>query len=110
MKTWLESIYLHADPSITKVLVGNKIDLDEDRKVTTEEAKALAEQHKMQYFETSAKLNKNIDELMQYLMEQVYKQMFKDDAEERLKSVVIKGDKHKKGESSKKNGGGKCCQ
>jgi GTPase SAR1 family protein len=76
VKTWLESIYQHADPSITKVLVGNKIDLEDDRKVTSEEAKALAEQHKMQYFETSAKLNKNIDELMQHLMEQVYKKMF----------------------------------
>ena len=60
---------MHADPSIVKVLVGNKIDLEDERKVSTEEAMALAEQHKMQYFETSAKLNRNIDELMQYLME-----------------------------------------
>ena len=72
VKTWLESIYQHADPSIVKVLVGNKIDLEEERKVNREEAKGLAEQHKMMYFETSAKLNKNIDELMHYLMEQVY--------------------------------------
>lgn len=39
VKTWLESIYQHADPNIVKVLVGNKIDLDDDRKVTTEEAR-----------------------------------------------------------------------
>lgn len=114
VKTWLESIYQHADPSIVKVLVGNKIDLEEDRKVTTEEARALAEQHKMQYFETSAKLNKNIDELMQHLMEQVYKRMFNDGTEdERFKSVVIKPDKHGKngGSGSKKNGsGGGCCK
>ena len=31
VKTWLESIYQHADPNITKVLVGNKLDLEEDR-------------------------------------------------------------------------------
>ena len=72
VKTWLESIYQHADPSITKVLVGNKIDLEDDRKVSSEEAKSLADQHKMKYFETSAKLNRNIDELMQHLMEKVY--------------------------------------
>ena len=76
VKTWLESIYQHADPSIVKVLVGNKIDLEEDRKVSKEDAKALADQHKMMYFETSAKLNRNIDELMIYLMEQVYQRMF----------------------------------
>ena len=27
VKNWLESIYQHADPSIVKALVGNKIDL-----------------------------------------------------------------------------------
>jgi len=76
VKTWLESIYQHADPNIVKVLVGNKIDLEEERKVRTEDAMALAEQHKMMYFETSAKLNRNIDELMQHLMENVYNKMF----------------------------------
>ena len=70
-------------------MVGNKIDLEDDRKVSEEEAKALAELHKMQYYETSAKLNKNIDELMQYLMEQVHKKMFSDGNEDRFKSVVI---------------------
>ena len=49
----------------------------------------------MLYFETSAKLNKNIDELMQHLMEQVYKKMFLEDTEDpRYKSVVIKNNKH----------------
>ena len=42
VKTWLESIYQHADPSIVKVLVGNKIDLEDERKVSSEEAMALA--------------------------------------------------------------------
>lgn len=88
--------------------MGNKIDLEDDRKVTSEEARQLADQHKMQYFETSAKLNKNIDELMQYLMEQVYKKMFHDENAERLQSVVIKGDKHKKNGTVKNNGG--CCK
>ena len=30
----------------------------------------------MQYFETSAKLNKNVDELINHMMEQVYAKMF----------------------------------
>lgn len=113
VKTWLDSIYQHADPNITKVLVGNKIDLEEDRKVTYEDARTLADQHKMRYFETSAKLNKNIDELMQYLMEKVYQKMFADQSEEnRGKSVVINKTNHKKndGNGNKKNGGGGCCK
>ena len=43
VKTWLESIYQHADPNIVKVLVGNKIDLEDERKVSYEEAKELAD-------------------------------------------------------------------
>lgn len=108
VKTWLESIYQHADPSIVKVLVGNKIDLEDDRKVTPEEAEELAQQHKMKYFETSAKLNKNIDELMQHLMEQVYKKMFNNADDPRLKSVMLKPDQKKKGSDPKGKKGG-CC-
>ena len=29
VKTWMNSIYKHADPNIAKVLVGNKLDLEE---------------------------------------------------------------------------------
>jgi len=29
VKNWLQSIYEHADPSIVKALVGNKIDLED---------------------------------------------------------------------------------
>lgn len=75
VKNWLESIYQHADPNIVKALVGNKCDLD-DRVVSVEEAKRLADQHKMPYFDTSAKLNQNVDELINYMMEQVYLKMF----------------------------------
>ncbi len=112
VKTWLESIYQHADPSITKVLVGNKIDLEDDRKVTAEEAKSLAEQHKMKYFETSAKLNKNIDELMQHLMERVYQKMFQEGGDDgRGKSLVINAKNNRESKKEKeKQGGGGCCK
>lgn len=94
--------------------MGNKIDLEDERKVSAEEAKNLAEQHKMKYFETSARLNKNIDELMMHLMEKVYQKMFSENSVDdgaRGKSVVINKKEHKKSESGgKKNGGGGCCK
>lgn len=42
---WLASIYKHADPNISKILVGNKLDLKERREVDAEEARKLAEEH-----------------------------------------------------------------
>lgn len=94
VKNWLESINQHADPNIVKALVGNKIDLEEQRVVSFEEAKNLAHQNKMPYFETSAKLNKNVDDVIGYMMEQVYLNMFSGNGSENggrdTNTVVIK--------------------
>jgi GTPase SAR1 family protein len=60
VKTWMNSIYKHSDPTISKVLVGNKIDLESDRVVSKAEAQKIATEHGMEYFETSAKDNINI--------------------------------------------------
>lgn len=38
VKTWLESINLHGKKGIVKCLVGNKIDLEEERKVSKSDA------------------------------------------------------------------------
>jgi hypothetical protein len=61
----------------------------------------------MPYFEASAKLNKNIDALMQHLMEEVYKKMFNDPNEERMKSVIVRRTDKKASEKGGKKS--KCC-
>ena len=40
--------------------MGNKIDLENERKVTSQEAEALAKSYKIQYFEASAMTGINI--------------------------------------------------
>jgi Ras-related protein Rab-1A len=59
---WLAEIDKFADPSIRRVLVGNKTDLEADRAVTHEEGKELAEKKGILFFETSAKTSKNVSE------------------------------------------------
>ncbi|TXT54582.1 MAG: GTPase KRas protein [Candidatus Thorarchaeota archaeon] len=44
------------------LVVANKTDLIERRKITTEEGKALAEEFRGEYLETSVKLNQHVDE------------------------------------------------
>ena len=76
VKMWIESIYQYADDDIAKILVANKIDMADERKVSEQEAREMAKHHNMNYYEASAKENINIDELMGDLMQQVYIKKF----------------------------------
>ena len=42
VRKWMESIYEHADQNICKVMVGNKIDLEDERKISKKEGEDLA--------------------------------------------------------------------
>jgi len=44
------------------VIAANKCDLSDQRKVSTEQGKEFADQHKCPYFETSAKTRQNVEE------------------------------------------------
>ncbi len=73
------SIYKNADPNISRVLVGNKLDLVSDtneRCMPEKDCHKLAEEHGMEYFETSAKDNVNISESMTFMIEKVYDRMY----------------------------------
>ena len=70
--TWLASIKEHADPTVIKILVGNKVDLEGERKVSFQEAETLAKANGMKYYDTSAKTNLNVMEFMEDLFSQVY--------------------------------------
>ena len=57
------------------VLVGNKCDLTQQRAVTEEDAKQLAEQLGIHYFETSAKASINVKEVVEYLVDEISEKM-----------------------------------
>jgi len=63
---WMLAIRQHASGSVNKVLLGNKADtsgpLVSKRAVATARGQALADQHGIRFFETSAKNSINIEE------------------------------------------------
>ncbi|XP_032802070.1 ras-related protein Ral-A-like isoform X2 [Petromyzon marinus] len=61
------------DDSVPFLLVGNKSDLEERRQVSSEEARARAEQWRVSYVETSAKTRANVDKVFFDLMRDVRK-------------------------------------
>merc|ERR1712217_129602 len=55
------------------VLVGNKLDLDEERQVSTEEGSSLAQKFSCGFIEASAKTNTNIKEIFYELVRMMIK-------------------------------------
>ena len=82
VRAWIDSIYRNSpDTTMPKVLVGNKVDLADSeeggkRAVLKSEAVKIANEHGLMYFETSAKENINISELMQHIMGLVYDNIY----------------------------------
>ena len=61
-----------SDKDVYIILVGNKIDLEEKRKVSKEEGKKLADKLKIGFFEVSAKNGTGIEDLFKNLIDHVY--------------------------------------
>lgn len=98
LKIWIQSINLKVpSKNIKKILIGNKTDLE--RFVSEEEAREFANIHNLVYFETSAKLNINIKESINYLVKEIYNSgTLKDqkvEDENKKVDIVIKTEKKK---------------
>lgn len=59
---WMESIEEHGSSNICVAVVGHKADLEEERTVTTDEGRKLAENYDSLFFEVSAKINLKCEE------------------------------------------------
>ena len=75
VSTWVDECRKYGPSTISLVLVGNKIDLEDNRKIAFEEGEEFAEKNEMQFFETSALSGKNIDKLFNDTVESIIKKM-----------------------------------
>ncbi|KAH0791347.1 Ras family protein [Histomonas meleagridis] len=62
LDSWLNDLHSLAAPNAVIIVVGNKIDLEDNRTVSNSEALHFSERHNIEYIETSALDNRNIDE------------------------------------------------
>jgi small GTP-binding protein len=59
---WLNDLQQLCNPNAYILLVGNKTDLESERRVGIEQARDFAEKHKLDYLETSARSGANVTE------------------------------------------------
>ena len=59
---WMSEVDKHAQENISRILVGNKKDLEDQRQVPYQEAKELADHFNVRFLETSAKESVNVEE------------------------------------------------
>lgn len=70
VKRWLHEIDQNCD-EVSRILVGNKDDDPDMKVVLTQDAQRFAEQMDIQLYETSAKENKNVEEMFLAITRQV---------------------------------------
>ena len=71
LNSWLIEIEKNANKNIYKLLIGNKNDLEEKRKVTSQEGKDFAESNGMKFLETSAKTSDKVQEAFELLTQDI---------------------------------------
>jgi Ras-related protein Rab-8A len=76
IRKWIADVHAHAESSVNIVLIGNKCDLTEKKVVETEKGKELAKEYGIQFFETSAKADINVQEAFTALVKQVCDRIF----------------------------------
>ncbi len=72
VENWHKEI-VGVSPTISLVLVGNKVDLTEDRVVSAEEGEEISKRLNLSYIETSAKTGENINDAFKMLALQMIK-------------------------------------
>ncbi|KAL4454681.1 hypothetical protein ABPG74_021886 [Tetrahymena malaccensis] len=72
---WMKQINERADPNVKKIIIATKIDMKDQRKVSTREGEELAERYGVKFFETSAKEGVNISEAFKCIARQTLETM-----------------------------------
>ena len=90
LNDWLNEIKKNTSKNIVKVLIGNKIDLNDKRIISFDEAKEFADNNNMKYIETSAKTATNVDQAFGLIGVELMKS-FKGNEEKNInkKNVVL---------------------
>jgi Ras-related protein Rab-1A len=105
--TWMNEVEKHASDNVSRILVGNKCDLEDSRQVSTDEGKELADTYNIRFVETSAKDSKNVEEAFTLMTKEIKSRVVHTEA--RKPSQTGKKLSNPKTKKLEKKAGGSCC-
>ena len=106
LEEWIKALKENNKFDIKKILIGNKVDLEDERQVTTEEAETFAESIGCKYYEGSAKTGYNINEALDEIARITYLYMKDHQEEVPRDSIVLERTNNNNNDKLKKK---KCC-
>ena len=71
IQTWMAEVEKHASDNISRILVGNKSDLEGQRQVFFEEGQELADHYCVRFMEASAKDSKNVEQVITLMTREI---------------------------------------
>ena len=107
LKYWINSIKTNLGDKnifIPIIIVGNKLDKEDERKITKENADKLSKEYNDKYFETSAKTGEGVDDAFRDLVNQILEKSDKFE-EERNERNSVKINENQEDNPKKKG----CC-
>ena len=75
LKYWIQSVKSHINiekDNVPAIIIGNKIDIFE-REISKEQGEKFSKEQNFEYFETSAKNGKGVDECIRFLIKKILK-------------------------------------
>jgi len=93
-KTWIEELQRQGSADIVIGLAGNKMDLEDKREVSKDEAKRYAEDNGCIFFETSAKSGENVNAVFNEIAKKLPKNL-QPSGEKTIQIITTDDPKHK---------------
>lgn len=75
IQNWIEDVRNQSPKTVLIILLGNKIDLDDDRKVSYDEGNEFATKNGLIFMETSAKTGAGVEEIFKTSAKEIYQKI-----------------------------------
>ena len=111
LKTWLNDAQINVSTETEMIIVGNKIDLIEKRKVKFETLKEFGDKHNIDVFEVSAKTGEGVEDIFSNLTKKLFEKKHigvvlpgEDELSMRRGSYILQSESGKKNNKNEGNG------